>query len=362
MFKTQSKLSFILNGEQVKLIKSIIPKFKSPFPVSANGLFQVKNDRLHFIFTDLKHWLKIRLNDSLVNWDNDQQLLFPLTAFKSLKSVKKNDVFQVVVNDNRIGFINNGIKQYFSIPQGEYPDYPIVNNEIEITANKRYIESLIAAKLFTTNNNREVLQYVCHRQGNIYATDSYRLFKKDNVYDNKFEKDVLVHKETIDIFKKVFVKESEIKMYIDDENIVYRSSNIELVASLGYQNYPDIQRVIPDNFNGEFSLNKNLLIPVLEQIIKQVRIKNNTTMFKLNFNELIVNARNKENDTSIEIIIPVDNVNGQNEIIIHANAQYVLDALKSIKDDFVTFKFNEPLKPFAIEANDDYHLIVPIRV
>lgn len=363
MLKTQSKLSFVLSGEQVKLIKGIIPRFKSPFWVSKYGLFQVQNDELYFTISNLRDWLKIKLDNSLIVWQNEQQLLLPLEIFKSLKSVKKNDVLQIVVNDNRVEFNNNGIKQYFNITQETYPDYPVIDNGIEIKVDQRYIESLISAKTFAANNDiREVLQYVCHRQGNIYATDSHRLFKKENVYNNKFDKDVLIYKETINIFEKAFAKEKELAMYVSKEYAIYRSNTIELIAHLGGMSYPDIQRVIPEQFSDKFSFNKNLIIPVLEQIIKHVKTKINTTMFKLTTNELIVSANNKANNMSIETSIPVNDISSQNEIIIHANAQYVLDALKSIKDDFVTFKFNEPLKPFAIEANDDYHLIVPIRV
>ena len=134
--------------------------------------------------------------------------------------------------------------------------------------------------------------------------------------------------------------------------------------------YPNCKRVIPQNLESSFSVNKN----DLEAALKRISIMADSKLFKILF---------KISSGALKLIAPENN-NGVAEeeipcrydgdnITMGINFTYVIEPLKVIDSEYVRFEFNTEenvdnelviVKAIIIKAENDcdyLHVVVPLK-
>ncbi|MDD4290112.1 MAG: DNA polymerase III subunit beta [Patescibacteria group bacterium] len=254
----------------------------------------------------------------------------------------------------------------------DFPLLPKINKENEYILNTLDLKDTLKKISFAISydSTRPEISGVLINLENSLATfvgtDSYRLAEK-SIKINKFsnEKRIIIPLDTIQEVSRIinYETQEDVKIYIEENQILFEINGIELVSRLIEGSYPDYKQIIPKEFKTKSEVKTNELI----QAIKRTSLfcKPGINDIKLTFvtekGELVINSISDQIGESMTIV--KSNATGDdNEIVF--NYKYILDALSNIDSETVSFEIidNKTAGIVKTKEDDSYlYIIMPIR-
>ena len=292
---------------------------------------------------------------------------------------KKVEMF---VYENKLLVIKSE-RSEFKLNVMTYEDYPDIKfvNEKNKSLEPILIESFpfrtsIKEILFATavNEKRPILTGVLFNNENnkltFIATDSFRLSKKEielsNVNDFKMVIPAKSLKELLNILEDY---EGEVKVFIDNNKVLFEFNNTSFETRLLEGNYPDTSRIIPNEFSLSIKFNRDELMQAIDRVslLSPQDKERNYSIVKLqitNNRTIEISSSNQEIGDATEEIIPIDSIDGP-IIKIGFNSKYLIDAVRSLPSSDVSIKFTGEVKPFVVCSNEYpnlLHVILPVKL
>ncbi len=200
----------------------------------------------------------------------------------------------------------------------------------------------------------------------IVATDSFRLAEK-TLAANQFQSN---HQEPFSLLLplrsgqellRVFDNEGKVKIYHDENQILFETDRLEFFSRLSEGTFPDYQAVVPQKFNAEANISK-------EELLSSLRLAG---IFSSRTSE--VKVKILENKKALEISSS-DQTVGENSYLLPARLQgsakeigfnwrYLADGLKALKTDEAFLALNDDNKPSLIKSPNDasyFYLLMPV--
>lgn len=200
----------------------------------------------------------------------------------------------------------------------------------------------------------------------IVGTDSYRLAEKTiNLEESSSDKKIIVPIETIQEVLRIMsdTEEENIDFYLEENQILFKLDNIELVSRLTEGSYPDYKQIIPSGAKTKTEIDIREFIQAVKRI--SLFCKPGINDIKLNFvpnkNEIIISSISDqlgEGMTSISSKIEGE----ENEITF--NYRYLLDGLNNILGDKLVLEINDSGSPGLMKSDKDseyIYIIMPIK-
>lgn len=227
-----------------------------------------------------------------------------------------------------------------------------IKAEHQITIESADVEKIINLKK-DIKPDAEAVKYVYISEAGIAATDSYRLGVYNSNISN-IDTDFMIPYEVIDFLELAKNKIKVLKK--EHDYILELGAGIKITWKNFYTQYPDVRNIIKfgDSMEWNATLNRKELEKVLKKAVK-ISVDNkenkNSTVWtiKRDSNKLEVYAANKEMDITQELKIETEH-----DLKISLNGPYILDYLKRVKKDDVTFKFLSSNSMVVFE-NDNYN-------
>lgn len=262
--------------------------------------------------------------------------------------------------------------QYESVINGtnaeEYPVMPSIAdgtvwNVPAKTLRAGLQQVLVAA---SSDESRPVLTgvYMHTADGSLYfaATDSYRLAEKSLT---KIEHDIslLVPANALqDLLRLLTDSDDEVVITHDDQQILFRVGDVELVARLIEGNYPDYTKLIPKNFAQKAVLKKSEFMNITKVSSLFARESAGSVTIHLDEAAQAVSIRSiasqlGENKATAQAVIT-------GEGVITLNSRYIMDALQALSGEEVEIGFNGKLEACVLTSpkHKDYlHIIMPLK-
>ena len=267
--------------------------------------------------------------------------------------------------DNNTSFIN-------TLNPEDFPLLPKINKESEYVINIQDLKNALKKVSFAVSYDSVrpeisgVLISLENERATFVGTDSYRLAEK-SINTNKLpdEKHVIVPLDTIQEISRIinYETENEVKLYIDENQILFGINGIELVSRLIEGSYPDYKQIIPKESKTKAEVNTI----ELTQAIKRTSLfcKPGINDIKLTFvsekGEFVINSMSDQIGESMTVVKA--NIDGvDNEIVF--NYKYILDVLSNIDSSTVSFEMIDNKTSGIIKTKDDeeyLYIISPIR-
>lgn len=223
--------------------------------------------------------------------------------------------------------------------------------EHQITIEAADVEKIINLKK-DIKPDADAVKYVYISDAGIAATDSYRLGVYNSNISN-IDADFMIPYEVIDFLE---LAKNEIKVLKKEHNYILElGRGIKITWQNYFTHYPEVKNIV--RFGNSMEWNATLNRKELEKVLKKaVKIsvdnaenKNSTVWnIKRDSTTLEVYADNKKMDITQELKIETEH-----DLKISLNGPYILDYLKRVKKDDVTFKFLGSNSMIVFE-NDDY--------
>ncbi len=197
------------------------------------------------------------------------------------------------------------------------------------------------------------------------ATDSYRLAKKIITLDNPSEEEVniVIPGKNIIELDKIIVDEENVEMHVFNNKVLFKYKNLIFQSNLLSGTYPNTNNLIPTEFEIIVNTSLNNYYSAIDRaaLLTQGKDKNIVKM-KIKDNQMIINSYASEIG-KVEERLDIETSNDAN-IDISFSAKYMLDALKTFKDEEILILLNGEIKPIVIKSVTDeslIQLIIPVK-
>ena len=203
-------------------------------------------------------------------------------------------------------------------------------------------------------------------QGNtlsMVATDSFQFAKNTmTIEKNAPEKRVVVPGKTItEIGRMLEEGEGTASLTFSRTHMKADMGETVLISRLIDGDYIDYKRILPKACKTRVLVDRDALMESVDRAQLVSRDGNNSVLFKIGSENMIVKAESVVGKVEDELTAQVMG----DGLSIAFNPKFVLNVLKNVEDDKVYLECNSPINPCVIRpvnSEDYFYLVVPMRI
>lgn len=199
------------------------------------------------------------------------------------------------------------------------------------------------------------------------ATDSYRLAERiiKNNYQIKQEYAFIVPKATMTELLRILSKnlESEILVFASENQIKFKTGEVEFISRLIDGQYPDYLKIIPEHFSTKFKIKANEFAIALHSASLFSKVDGNEAEIEVLPKKGELRICSESGQVGKNIAVLQGKGEGKDEKIIF-NYQYVLEGLQAADSEEINLLFSGDIGPVQLkpEGDQDYtYIIMPIK-
>lgn len=347
---------------------------KSTNPNYGSIFVDIKEKYIDFLFVNSSFKYIYQLKDSF-NTDEEFKFILNIDLFKNVIDKLNNDKLEICKNlDDNIQ-INSGS---FSCTLNtlvieNYPIFDIkYNDDNEIELKEKEFDSIIKCVLPFVNNNNPQNKAITgvnfyfdstNKQMEFKSTDSIRGVKLTFPTQSKLDFDFSLPSKNLSILKSNFINEKikNIKLCKQDNSIIFKLENELILIKTIEGSFPNLERIFSLETNIIYSIVRKELIEAIDRVISLNINDTSTLTLQFNNNELILSSESYTFGWSNEKV--KINSNNPINITLKINGQYLLQLLKTIDSNNITFNIKDNSSPILISSNQKelLQIICPIR-
>lgn len=259
-------------------------------------------------------------------------------------------------------------------PRTEFPSVPVVDSEQSISLPNSKLKRMIEKTIFacSTENLRSALGGVlCQILDNEYrmvSTDGHRLarFINKNFNSQEFISNFIVPTKALNFVARNLPEEGHHQVYLSKEYILFDLPNTKIYSRLIQDPFPDYERVIPDYYQKEIIVNREMLIHSVKRVSLFSNPMTSQIYIKVHPDHLNIYAQDIDFGGEANESIPCRF--DFEPLLIAYNANYLLDILRHIDSEDVKILIEDSDGPglfFPGEQEEDEDilmLLMPVRL
>jgi len=340
---------------------------RTPKPILQCVLIEACKDHLEMSATDLE--MSVRFVVSKAQIEQPGSVVVHADKLGQIVRESNDDVLKIEVSGDQCHI--RGEDSHFQVFTREVGDFPPVTKpgedydfEIGVSDLRRLTEWTVFAA--ARENTRYAINGVLwDKRGvqlSLVATDGRRLSKACCVLEGK-EADLsgIVPTKAMQVLSRVLTEpESKVRVQIAPNQIVFQSSNAMLSASLLEGHFPKYEDVIPDDCDKTVVFDTQAL---LSAVRRAALLSNDESKgVKLSFGRglLTLSSRSPEQGEAV-VELPIDYTG--DDFVIGFNPLFIVDVLRAVSSDRVSFEFKEPNRPGVFRRGELFlSVIMPVSL
>jgi len=253
----------------------------------------------------------------------------------------------------------------------KYPELPRAEDDSYFEIPAREFKRMVAQTIFSvsTDETRYFMNGVFMEKTQdgslaMVSTDGRRLAHISNDVGGQLPdfKPIIIPTKVLGIVNKRLTDEGLVALAITEKSIFFRFNAYLISSVLIEGQFPNYQKVIPQNQKYTFSVKKQDLLEALKRVSIFVEQKSNRTFFTLSEGSLALSSEETEIGAAREEI-PCDYDGADATIAL--NYRYVEEPLRVLDTDTLSVEFSEPSRAITLrpEPRGDYfHIVMPMQI
>ncbi len=345
---------------------SKVANTRGTLPILSNVVLKTIDGRLSIAATNLEiaitHYIGAKIKET-------GSITVPARLMQDFINSLPSGIIDLSLEDSKLHISTDKYKSTVNGMSAEdYPVTPDITNGKSWTISAKLLKQSLQQVVVSASSDesRPVLTGVYWHtfEGFLYivATDSYRLAEK-KLIATKDEINLLLPVSAMqDLLRIIGDEESDVTVTHDDQQVLFKVGDIELITRLIDGKYPDYRKLIPKSFSSDATLKKADLSNITKVSSLFARESAGSVTLKLDTDSQQVSIKSiatqiGENTASASAVVTSDGD-------ITLNSRYILDALHSLFGSDVTIAFNGKLEPCVLtdpSATDYVHIIMPLK-
>ena len=357
----------------LQIVSSVVPT-RSTTPILENILFDVENNNLKITGTDLEVSITTEVSTKETNRSGAISLPSKVIT-EMIRSLPDIPVHFALGEDDKVKITTEqGLYQVTGIPKENFPEMPILSDEHSIEVKNNILSRMFNKTIFAVSSEElrpalmGVFVQIMTNEFRMVATDGHRLSKiiNKNFQYSDTPIQMIVPPKAIQIALKNLDEDSSTKLNISETGLCFNFDKTILYTRLVEGEYPDYERVIPKDNDKKMVVDKNLLSASVKRVSLFSSALTHQIKFSLSPGKLVVCSEDVEIGGEAKEELKVEYVDEPMDI--GYNSQYILDLLRHIDTEQVTFYLKDPtsaavVTPTSQAENEDFTmLIMPIKL
>ena len=354
--------------KEIAITQEIIAH-KSPISILSSILLVAENNTL-----------TIKASDQMVNFITK----IPVDVIEEGSTTVLCDKFMSILSSSPSGeieFEQQDIKvtirtfskkykaQLKSIASEKFPDFTAANDVPFFDVPAKDFKEMIQQTIFSVSDNKQKYfltgVHFCKKGDNfvMVSTDSKRLSYCEKLLAPGIDfPPAIVPTKILRCVLKNASDEGNISLGIVDNMLFVRFGNYEFSSKLIDGQFPNYQKVIPENLQYNFQVNKDDFESALKRI--EIMVEKNADKIIFRVGPGVLNISTPESDIGeADEEIPC-RYDGE-EIALGLSYRHIAEPLKSINSEYIAFEFTELTKAIKMRpepAGDYFHIMMPINL
>ena len=255
-----------------------------------------------------------------------------------------------------------------TIPKDEYPNFDEPDTAPVTVDGENLVNALEqVTPAASSDDSRPILTgvyMVAEKDGfRLVATDSYRLAVRDMPGASLLEGQppILVPSRALSELARLIESDDEVSLHLSEREASFVVKNVRMTTRLIDGEFPDYQRLVPDNNPNKLTANRGELFDA----VRRVRLlAQEATPVRLEMSDAGLELIAKTQDIG-EAHETVDASYAGDELIIAFNAEYLLKGLEIAPGEEVTLETTDNQKPAVLKSTDHpefLYLLMPVRI
>lgn len=357
---TQENLAKALNNVARVAISS-----RNPLPILNNVLIKTINNRLSISATNLEIAITEKIGSKV---HNEGAITVPARLVQEYITSLPGGVLDIELDEHKLHIKTN---QYSSTINGvvadEFPVLPDIKNGLHWKIPSDDIKGLNRVVFAASGDDtRPVLTgvFLHTNKDNLYAvaTDSYRLAEKKLIKTTQ-KISLLIPASAIQELLRILPDGLEnIEVFADNQQVLFKAGDVELVTKLIDATYPDYRKLIPSKFSIETIVDRSEFVSITKvsslfarESAGSITISADGEDQKLSITSIASQLGENTSSTKAK-------VKGSGSVTL--NSRYLLDALNALNAKEVSFCFNGKLDACVVtskDAPDHIYLVMPLK-
>lgn len=342
-------------------------------PILKNVLFKTFNNKIKICATNLDLAITKITSAKIIE---EGGVTVPFNTLYSLVNNSGSERISIETDKNNLVFkTDNYSAKIQGVDSEDFPIIPKISNEdnnIQIDGGifKEAVQKVLTAAHISEIRPEisGVLMDFQMTMIKLVATDAFRLAHK-TINNNQFTTNfgygfkAIIPLRTISEVIKIFPENKLLKIFIDQNQILFKNEDTELISRLIEGEYPDYEQIIPKSADTEITVNK-------EQFINAVKLASN---FSGQTNDIKIKINS---GTKVMEVFSANQYLGENNYLIPMklkgnefeeisfNWHYFLDGLRVVDHENIVFCVNKNNKPSVVKHPDDssyFYILMPIK-
>ncbi len=329
---------------------------KDASQITSHIYFKAQNDSCTIKATDGEIGLVITSNDIII----EEEGAFTANGKNLLDYIRMlNDEIILEVVENNLIIKQNRTK--YKLPTfnfNNFPTFPVIENKPQIFLDSvNLIQGFKKISAAIDNNNPKfelngALLDIKTSSTMLVGTDTRRLAVVTMENKNEFKFSLIIPKKAILEIQKLFI--DKIDIYYDDTNLIIQNENHYFFTRLINGNYPDYQRIIPNESKISIKLPKK---EIIDSIKKVTPVSQEIKLIFLE-NEITFEALTTDTKEAKDQLLLNTGLNSNFEL--NVNSRYLLDFIAQVEENEFELLLNEPTLPFVLKDKNFITVIMPI--
>ncbi len=342
---------------------------RSPKPVLTCVKLSATEGSLAIAATDLE--VALRLTTPRVEVSEPGDAVIPADKFAQIVRESVDSTITLEADDEAAHI--RGQDSHFKIltmPAGDFPPVPVFDGEADFEVEAGQLQKLLTQTLFATarENSRYAINGVLiERQAGkltVVATDGRRLaLAKGTCQSKKSDnRSAIVPTKALGLLIKLFDNPEEtVRIRVADNQILFAGEQAVVVSNLVEGSFPAYQDVIPRDADRKATLDTTLLTSAVRRASLLTNEESKGVKFSFTSNGLTLTSRAPEMGEA-EVSMPVARYDGET-IDIGFNPAFVVDVLKVVDANQVTFEFKAANKPGVLRTGPEFlYVLMPVSL
>lgn len=363
-----TKASFL---EGLQIVSSGVSS-RTTLPILHNFLIEAQDNKLKLVRTDMEmatiHYVNAEVEE-------EGSITVPMKDFSDIiKNLPDDKEINLYSDENNKFHIKSGKSKFWIIgtPKSEYPAIPEVEKSNSLVLDPLELQDMVSKTIFSasTQETRYILNGLLWNNTaekfEVVATDGGRLAvaTHEALAGSKEFKIIIPTKILNEVCRFIGIakpaKDSKIEINVASNQVSFVMNETTFISRLIEGIFPNYNQVIPTKKNISFEVfSKDLLASTRRSALCSGEF-GSVVKYKMENNALTVSSNSQNMEVTDELPIEYN----QEAFDAAFNPQYIIDVLKNISTDKVSFSFVNASQPVLIEpVGDDKfkYVIMPVR-
>ncbi len=339
---------------------------RSTLPILSNILIKTTSNRLSIAATNLNiaitHYIGTKISEK-------GSITVPARLMQDFVNSLPGGVINLDLEDTKLHITTD---QYQSVINGtladEFPVMPAINDGKVLKLPSKTLHRALQQVIFAASGDesRPVLTGVLihNVEGQLYmvATDSYRLAESKLMASDNTPELLVPASALQDLLRILGDYEGEVRITYDEQQVLFKAGDVELVARLIEGKYPPYRQLIPKTFSTVATVPRAELLNITKVSGLFARESAGSITIKADEKDKTISIHSIASQLGENTASTTGKVKGSASITL--NSRYLQEGLNALKGEEVSFCFNGKLEPSVLKdpKSEDYiHIIMPLK-